>query len=65
MSSMLVTFMRSPVEKQTSLPEISYIDPETESDWVKKGTKNLIDINQGKKAFFNLKVTYFNMNYFQ
>lgn len=32
MSSMPMTFIRSPVEKHTSLPAISYIDPETESN---------------------------------
>ncbi len=31
-SSMPMTFTRSPVEKHTSLPEISYIDPETENE---------------------------------
>ena len=31
--TMPMTFIRSPVEKHTSLPENSYIDPETESKY--------------------------------
>lgn len=44
-SSVPITFIRSPVEKHTSLPEISYTDPETESiKWTDQ--KNTINIQQ-------------------
>lgn len=52
-SSMPMTFIKSPVEKHTSLPEISYIDPETESkEQGETGTK--ICSAWGK----NIKKTY-------
>lgn len=47
-SSMPITFIRSPVEKHTSLPEISYIDPETKSKYQCKKEKQKLELHKSR-----------------